>query len=164
MIRTSAGLLRLMWTPLPTREKMRSLEERRDTFSALRAHVPQTTMRRKRRAPPLGGPGSRRLEFWNLVPCIQEVLLQQAVLRQSPTIHRKGSTTLPSLATEISSKALLLSPRPSVCWTILMGWCRYQSGVSMHTPPCDKVHVCSRPYSDNRHRTPQRHAQLFPDI
>ena len=39
------------------------------------------------------------------------------------------------------------------CWTILMGWCRNQSGISVHTPPCDKVHVYSRPCSDIRHQT-----------
>ena len=38
VLRTSAGLLRLMWAPLPV----------------LGAHVPQTTTRRKRRAPPSG--------------------------------------------------------------------------------------------------------------
>ena len=27
-----------------------------------------------------------------------------------------------------------------------MGWCRNQSGISVHTPPIDKVHVYSRPF------------------
>ena len=39
---------------------MRSLEEPRGAFSVLRAHVPQTTMRRKSRAPPPGAPREPR--------------------------------------------------------------------------------------------------------
>ena len=46
-------------------------------------------------------------------------------------------------------KQCSVNPQPS---TEEFHRCRNQSGVSVHTPSCNKVDVCSRPYSDIRHR------------